>query len=151
MLSHFKVSFSVLHDSDTPFRRDGAGNGAWSANKMILQEIEATRAAGGRVVHRISVPAFELAHLPVAKDKHGYAIFPSDKEKPWKMVEALKSDEALRESVSQVFDDLVSLHATEMPFERDTLAALQAAVDVWATDHSPNDPRFVAAAPLESS
>jgi ABC-type branched-subunit amino acid transport system ATPase component len=63
MLSHFKVSFSVLHDADTPFRRDGAGNGAWSANEMILQEIEATRAAGVRVVHRISVPTFELAHL----------------------------------------------------------------------------------------
>ena len=39
----------------------------WSANEMILQEIEATRAAGVRVVHRISVPAFELAHLPVAR------------------------------------------------------------------------------------
>ena len=93
--------------------------------RLILREIEATRAAGVRVVHRISVPAFELAHLPVAKDKHGYAIFPSDKEKPWKMLEALKSDEALCESVGQVFADLVSPHATEMPFEGDTLAALQ--------------------------
>ena len=67
------------------------------------------------------------------------------------MVEALKSDEALRESVGQVFADLVSLHATEMPFEGDTLAALQAAVDVWATHHSPNDPRFVAAVPPQAA
>ncbi len=142
MLRHFKVPFSVLHDADTPFRRDGAANGPWSANGAILEEIDATRAVGVRVVHRVSIPSFELAHLPVGRDEDGHAIFPADKEKPWKMVEALRSDEAVRESVRQVLDDLVSPDASEAPFDGDVAAPLEAAVRSWADDNSPDDPRF---------
>jgi len=142
MLRHFKVSFSVLHDADTPFRRDGSANGAWSANEVILHEIANTRAAGVRVVHRVSVPDFELAHLPVATDEQGYAVFASDKEKPWRMVEALKSDAAAREGVRLGLTELLSCEAAETLLTGDGLAGLHEAVIAWANLHSCNDPRF---------
>jgi hypothetical protein len=142
MLRHFKVPFAVLHDADTPFRLDGAANSAWSANHTILQEIDATRTTGLRVVHRISIPSFELNHLPTAKDKNGYVIFAAEKEKPWKMVEALGSNEAVRKSIRGVLDDLVSPDTPESPFESNTFAGLEGAVNAWAQQNSPQDPRF---------
>ena len=146
MLRHFKVPFSVLHDTDTPFRRDGSANSAWSANGTILQEIDAARGAGIRVVHRVSIPSFESTHLPIEKDKDGHVIFAADKEKPWRMVEALGAGEAVRKSVRGVLDDLVSTDAPEAACAGDAIAGFEIAVRVWAERNSPNDPRFIAAA-----
>lgn len=143
MLRHFKVPFSVLHDSDAPFRRDGAANSAWTANNTILEEINATRADGVRVVHRISLPTFELAHLPVEADDRGQAIFAADKEKPWKMVDALRSQQQARGSVSRLLEDLLSADAREVPFAEDVLERLGQAIAAWAQQNSPDDPRFV--------
>jgi len=142
MLNHFKVPFSVLHDADTPHRKDGAGNTAWSANGAITEEIGAARSSGIRVVHRVSIPTFELAHLPVSRDEDGYAKFTSDKDKPWNMVAALGTNDGARMSVRQTLNELVSPSAPERPFEGDVLTEVEKAVISWAQQHSPGDPRF---------
>jgi hypothetical protein len=147
MLRHFKVSFSVLHDSDTPYRRDGAANSAWRANADILEEVAAARTAGLRVVHRICVPVFELAHLPVEKDEAGHAKFPQDKDKPWRMLEALEADNRVRGAVRKTFDELRSAEAPDGPFDGDGLEAFLESVTAWAAEHSPSDPRFFAKGP----
>jgi ABC-type branched-subunit amino acid transport system ATPase component len=142
MLKHFKVSFSVLHDADTPYRRDGAANAAWQANAAILQEIESARSSAVRVVHRISIPTFELDHLPTTSDEAGHAKFTSGKDKPWNMVSALRNDDGAKESVRRVLDELVSANALQPPFKGDVLAQLEKAVTSWAQEHSAGDPRF---------
>lgn len=143
MLRHFKVPFSVLHDADAPFREDRAANSAWSANRTILEEIEAARVDGIRVVHRISLPTFELAHLQAEKDVEGRVIFAGDKEKPWKMVEALRSHQETRERVNHLLEDLLSSEAPEAPFTGDVPTKLRKAVTSWAEHNSPGDMRFL--------
>jgi hypothetical protein len=147
MLRHFKVSFSVLHDSDTPYRRDGTANSAWRANAGILEEVAAARAAGLRVVHRICVPAFELAYLPIEKDEAGNAKFPRDKDKPWHMLAALEADDRLRGAVRKTLYELRSAEAPDGPFDGDGLEALLESVMAWAAEHSPSDTRFFGKGP----
>jgi putative ATP-dependent endonuclease of OLD family len=147
MLRHFKVSFSVLHDSDTPYGRDGTANSAWEANAGILEEVAAARTAGLRVVHRICVPAFELVHLPVEKDEAGHAKFPPDKDKPWRMLAALEADDRVRGAVRKTFDELRSAEAPDGPFDGDDLKVLLDSVTAWAAEHSPSDTRFFGKSP----
>jgi putative ATP-dependent endonuclease of OLD family len=142
MLNHFKVPFSVLHDADSPYRKDGASNTAWGANEAITKEIGAAKSSGIRVLHRVSVPTFEFVHLPVAIDKDGYAKFASEKDKPWSMVAALGTNELAGMSVRQILNELISPKAPEPPFEGDVLAEVEKAVISWAQQHSPKDPRF---------
>lgn len=142
MLRHFKVPFSVLHDSDPPCRIDGSVNPAWTANHTIYMEIQAARQAGIRVVHRVSIPTFELAHLPVEVDEQSRAKFPSDKEKPWKMLSALRSSDDVQRSVRRVLEDLLPGNSDDAPFRGEYSAELRATVDAWAQAHSRDDPRF---------
>jgi len=107
ILSHFKVAFSILHDTDCPVRKDGKRNGAWTANFELHSCIEEARHVD--VVHRVSIPNFEFEHLPVEKDSDGYAKETPSKEKPWRMVEAINSSQAVRESVIRVLDELISI------------------------------------------
>jgi ABC-type branched-subunit amino acid transport system ATPase component len=142
MLRHFKVPFSVLHDSDTPYRRDGLANSAWTANAALVQEISNARKAGIRVVHRVSIPAFELAHLPVDKNKAGHAKFPGERDKPWRMLTALAGNPDAATSVQNVLEQLVSRDAAEEPFEGNFDKGLSDRVVEWAGKNSPGDPRF---------
>jgi energy-coupling factor transporter ATP-binding protein EcfA2 len=141
MLRHFGVPFAVLHDTDTPFLRNGRVNPAWSANAGIGEEIAEARAGGIRVVHRVSIPGFELAHVPVAKDGEGHAEFPKDRDKPWKMLSALKGAEKVRASVRAVLAELVSDKSPEAISEGDVLAVLGKLVQDWGRENSAGDAR----------
>ena len=147
MLRHFKVPFSVLHDSDAPFRRDASANPAWTVNSTVSTEIREARNAGIRVIHRVSVPTFELVHLPVEKDETGHAKFPAERDKPWRMLTALASDGQAAASVEALLKELVSAEGVETPFDGDFSAALLARVVAWAEEKSVGDPRFHARSP----
>jgi len=147
MLRHFKVPFSVLHDSDTPYHRNGSANPAWAANTGIYREIAAARTDGIRVVHRISLPIFELAHIPVEKDETGHAKFPPGKDKPWHMLTSLDADERAISSVRRVLDDLLSTTARQEALDADFEDTLLRSVTAWANEHSPGDPRFFGRSP----
>ena len=53
MLQHFKVNFSILHDSDYPKNINGKVNGAWTGNQKIYEQILNIRLEKVRVIHRI--------------------------------------------------------------------------------------------------
>ena len=142
MLTHFKVPFSILHDSDSPRRRDGKVNGAWTANLELHAEIKAAREAGVRVVHRISLPHFEYAHLPVQKTDDGSLQDTSEEEKPWNMNLAVAQQTEIQNSVKAILKDLTSGAAKEEPFDGPFEAGLQEAVKSWAVAHRITDPRF---------
>lgn len=147
MLRHFRVPFSVLHDSDTPCRLDGSANSAWTANAALAEEISDARRRGIRVVHRISIPSFELAHLPVERDEKGHAKFPSDRDKPWNMLTALSGNSDAAASVKKILEDLLSDGTAEEPWAGDLGIGLSEQVVAWATKHSPGDPRFAVKSP----
>lgn len=142
MLRHFRVPFSVLHDADTPRRLDGSVNSAWTANKAISREIGEARNAGIRVVHRVSIPTFELAHLPVERDEAGHAKFPAERDKPWRMLTALASSPEAAASVKKVLEELTSNDVSEEPFGGDFEQYLSDHIGAWADAYSSGDPRF---------
>lgn len=129
MVTHFKVSFSVLHDTDSPKRSDGKGNSAWTMNSRIADAIAVARAAGLTVRHQVSVPDFERRfQLDEAQD-----------DKPWHLYESLKADETKRAAATKLFEGLVSgdshlpFDAGKMKAANDVLLdALQAEVRAWA-------------------
>lgn len=62
ILNHFKVNYSILHDSDSPkVQRDGKYivNSMWTINQKINNEVEAGRRKGLNIKTFISVPNFE--------------------------------------------------------------------------------------------
>jgi hypothetical protein len=113
MLRHFKVDFSILHDTDWPKRKDGKKNNAWEANEIVYKEILLARDAGVRVIHRLSIPNFELAHMPVEITEDGTLLDPPATDKPWSMVTAVKTNSTVRESVARVLSELTNETPTE--------------------------------------
>jgi len=142
ILSEFRVSFSVLHDADTPFRRDGISNGSWTANRQISDAIERIRKRGVRVVHRISMPGFEYVHLPLQYSKDGELVETSSTEKPWRTVQAIRKDKKVGASILAVLNDLTSPTAAEVPYSGDLEKTLMSEVQSWAEKHCPKDARF---------
>ena len=142
ILSEFNVSFAILHDADAPIRRDGSANGAWTANKDIYEAIQTIRARGVRVIHRISVPGFEYAHLPLQYTKAGDLIETNSKDKPWQTVQAINQDAKVETSILSVLTDLTSSESEETLFGDDFLKALKDEVQKWAAQCCPKDPRF---------
>ncbi|MBU1397493.1 MAG: ATP-dependent endonuclease [Proteobacteria bacterium] len=142
ILSEFRVPFAILHDADTPLRRNGSANGAWTANKVIYEAIQAIRARGVRVVHRISVPGFEYAHLPLQHAKDGDLIETNSKDKPWRAVQIIKQDAKVETSILSVLTDLTSSESEEALFGGDFLKAIMDEVQKWATQYCPKDLRF---------
>jgi hypothetical protein len=142
MLSHFQVSFSVLHDSDVPFTSLGRSNPAWSANTAIGQEIEAARGGGVRVVHRVSIPTIELAHAKPEVDECGRLLMPSPKDKPWQFLQRLKTDPDVHARVRKLLTELRAADAVEMPFPEGFAEGLPRAVRAWAEEFAPEDRRF---------
>jgi putative ATP-dependent endonuclease of the OLD family len=142
MLKHFKVSFAVLHDADSPRRRDNKANSAWTANGDLHQDIKKTREAGVRVVHRVSVPYFEMVHLSDDTVDEDLVRDARDKEKPWRARQAVISNPAVETSVRSVLDELTSKVAREEPFEGDFADGIKAAVQTWAAENAPDDVRY---------
>lgn len=142
MLSHFKVPFSILHDTDNPKRMDGKNNGAWTVNSTIYSAIKEARKQDVRVVHRVSLPNFENHHLPVEVNEDEYIVDTPSKEKPWNMLEKVRaSDEAIR-SVMALLQDLLRDGSAQEPFEVSFDKILDAKLKMWAQKNAPKDKRY---------
>ena len=82
------------------------------------------------------------AHLPVEIADCGELVDPPSKEKPWRMVRALRSEDNVRRSLEAVLNDLLNGQAREAPFDGDFSDSLQEAVIAWAQNKCPDDARF---------
>jgi len=142
ILSEFRVSFAVLHDADTPLRRDGGRNGSWSANSDIYRAVQAIRGQGIRVVHRVSVPGFEYIHLPLRLDENGELIETNVKHKPWRTVEAIQQNQKVEASILAVLTDLTSSVSEESLYGDDFENTLLDEAQRWASEYCPKNPRF---------
>lgn len=143
MLSHFKVNFSVLHDSDYPKNKKGNANNVWSGNLDIYNAIKNARANGIRVVHRISISTFEVAHDKIELDESGNYLSGSSKDKPWLMYQKIKDNDAVKKSVENVLDDLIDANCSEEPFDKLFSESLPEKFTEWVAKNGIKDPRFV--------
>lgn len=137
MLQNFKVTYSVLHDSD--FATKGV---AWSANERIYSSVQESRKHGCKVIHRFSIPTFEFQHLPIVYDKNKKIKEHADKEKPWNFISKMKNSEVIKKTVKGVFDELFSDTAIEDQFNKDTIKSLTNEVNRWTKKYCPKDERF---------
>jgi len=142
MLAHFKVDFSVLHDSDYPKNKNGNANNVWSGNKDIYKEIQKSRAQGVRIIHRTSISTFEVVHDELLLDGDGIYIASSAKDKPWLMYNKIKEDSAVKNSVESLLDDLLDGNRDEEPFEKDFISGLNERFKTWVISSGIKDPRF---------
>lgn len=142
ILEQFEVPFSVLHDADKPFRSDGHANGAWTANKQLHDAIENIRSKGTRVVHRISIPTFEYAHLPYNPSEDGLLLDFPGKDKPWGLVDAIRTNPEVRQSAQRVLTELLDSDVEQRPEVGPFAAYLEGIVTDWATANCPKDRRF---------
>lgn len=96
MLRHFKTNFGIVHDIDWPYKKDGSGNGMWTINTTIRNEIIKCRGNGQTVYHRWSIPDFErfLGGEELGKDK------------PYTAFKRISSDEKLKERVQDLISSL---------------------------------------------
>lgn len=71
VMTHFKIDFGLVHDADSPYKRNGHKNGMWAENDKIRTSMQAAREAGLKVRHRVSIPDFEryLGGEEASKDK----------------------------------------------------------------------------------
>lgn len=139
VLRHFKIDFGIVHDADSPFRKDGAANGMWSENIKIREAIQRARAEGMTIRHRVSIPDFER-YLDADE---------ASKDKPLNAYIRVVDDNDLGTKVQMLLKDLIEGDQHE-PFDVDVLAeggdyaaALQRVVIAWATKQGlQNEPRF---------
>lgn len=142
ILNEFSVPFAILHDADTPLRKDGSINGAWSANIKIYEAVERIRRRGIRVVHRVSIPGFEYIHLPLQPPKDGILIETNPKDKPWHTVQAIMKDKKVESSVLSVLTDLTNSKSEESLYPDKFEKMLLEEVQAWARKYCPKDPKF---------
>lgn len=71
VMTHFKIDFGLVHDADSPYKRNGHKNGMWTENEKIRTSMQSARQAGLTVRHRVSIPNFEryLGGEEASKDK----------------------------------------------------------------------------------
>lgn len=98
MLSHFKVSFALLHDIDSPKTAGGGRkNGMYTFNSQICSAVADAQKSGLQVTHYCSCPAFEQHHsmaVPI-------------KDKPFEACRIVRVDAEVRTSVSDVLQQLL--------------------------------------------
>jgi putative ATP-dependent endonuclease of OLD family len=139
LLTHFRIPFGVIHDTDSPFRTDGKRNGAWTENQTIANAIAEARVQKIETRHRVSVPDFErrLGGLEETKDK------------PIRAYRRVSDDAFWRAEVKHLFTDLYC-GPVHQPFQdlkpdstpEEILIAIGKAVQSWAEKESPDDARF---------
>ena len=132
IFTHFKIPFSVLHDSDAPITKKGGKSSAWTANERIMTSLNEARRSGLRVVHRVSIPDFERSH----------DLKEVEKEKPFNFRKQINDVASIQASVKKVLDELVSETTTECLFENSNDVLVEA-VKYWAKEKAPEDTRFV--------
>ena len=112
------------------------------SNKKIYDEAVTIRNQGVRVVHRVSVPGFEYAHLPIYRMDSGELIETSSKDKPWNTIRAMQENKAVEGSVLSILTDLTNPSSAESSYRGSFEGDLLAEVEKWATEHCPQDSRF---------
>lgn len=134
LITHFGIHFGVLHDVDTPKRKDGKNNGMWTLNTKIEAAIQDAKKKGLVVRHRLSLMNIEYT----------LGIHDTDKEKPLLAYKAVKHDNDLKEQVKALFNDLYQSeqHAPELAEGGSYEEQLTQHVLSWAAKHYPNDERF---------
>ncbi|MFD2597003.1 ATP-dependent nuclease [Sphingobacterium griseoflavum] len=143
MLAHFKVNFSVLHDSDYPKNKKGHVNNVWTGNQNIYKEIQTAREQGIRVVHRTSISTFEVAHDKIELDEQGNYLSGTSKDKPWLMYQKVKDNNEIKKSVEKVLDDLIDCECNEEPFDKPFSEILNEKFAEWVALNEIKDPRFI--------
>lgn len=132
IFKHFKIPFSVLHDSDAPITKKGGKSSAWPANERIMASLLEARRSGLRVVHRVSIPDFERRH----------DLKEVEKEKPFHFRKQINDNASIQVLVKNVLDELVSETTDECLFENSNDVLVEAVKD-WAKEKAPKDTRFV--------
>jgi predicted ATP-dependent endonuclease of OLD family len=143
MLTHFKIDFSVLHDTDYPKNKKGNINNVWTGNQDIYTQITNARKSGLRVVHRVSMSTFEVAHNDIELDEDGNYKSSSAKDKPWMMYQKIKDEDDVKKSVEIILDDLIGTECKEEPFDKDFLEGLVEEFQRWVGEKGIKDMRFV--------
>lgn len=133
VLRHFKIPFGVLHDSDTPYSKNGAKNGMWTENGKIWDEVDLARTEGLNVRHRVSIPDFERR----------IGLDAAESGKPLTAYLTVKADDDLQASVRELMIEL-SESAEVCPVggavaKDDYLAALLAQATQWATENGEHE------------
>lgn len=130
VMTHFKIDFGIVHDSDTPFKKTGDKNGMWTENEKIRNAVLRARAAGLAVRHRISIPDFE--RFLGGKEE--------SKDKPLNTYLIVAKDDALAKSVQELITSLLA-SAQHEPFADgalgvgDYLSWLNTVVQAWAKEN----------------
>jgi len=140
MLRHFKINFSIVHDIDFPFNKNGDKSSSWNANIQIADLISKCRDEGLIVNHRISLPGFEMQYVKLDKDQDGKLKLPSSKDKPWKMIQSMKNHEVF-ERVEVLFKSLLNEEnniITKSPGEY-----FDKQIKKWVEDNEINDIRVM--------
>jgi len=116
VLRHFRVGFSVLHDSDGPRTIKGTKSSAWEANSRIYAELVAAhRDDKLRVIHHVSVPDFERE----------CGLTPHGKDKPWWAFKSVREDATVLSAVTRVLRSLLPDATAFAPLKPDGPEAQQ--------------------------
>lgn len=134
VMTHFKIDFGIVHDADSPFKRNGHKNGMWTENEKIRDLLVKARDGGLRVRHRISVPDFErfLGGEEESKDK------------PLNTYLVVTKDDAKAQRVQDLLTSLLSSEQHE-PFVDGALGAggylhwLSSVIQDWANDNGQSE------------
>lgn len=134
VMSHFKINFSIVHDCDSPFKRNGHKNGMWTENKKIRDAIKEARGNGLTVRHRISVPDFERF---LDGDEES-------KDKPFNAFIKIQTDESLKHNVQELLHDLLTgenhdCFPPEKLSGKEYLDILLEDITEWAAKNNLND------------
>lgn len=134
VMTHFKINFGIVHDTDSPFNKNGGKNGMWTENEKIRNAVLSARGAGLTARHRVSVPDFERF---LGEDEES-------KDKPLKTYLVVAKDDALAQRVQQQMQALLSSEQHE-PFPDgalgvgDYLSWLNTVVQSWGKENGVSD------------
>jgi len=142
MLNHFKIDFSILHDSDYPKTKNGGANSAWTGNEKIAEEIKKCRNNGLNVIHRIAFSTFEVEHLGIKVKENGEVKLPKGQSKPFEMYKLIGDDKEVKKSVEKILDELSDLKSKQEPFENKTAFDTDTIFKEWVTEKKIKDQRF---------
>jgi putative ATP-dependent endonuclease of OLD family len=134
VMTHFKIDFGIVHDTDSPFKKNGHKNGMWTENDKIRNAVLNARAAGLTARHRISIPDFErfLGGEEESKDK------------PLNTYLIVAKDDALAQRVQELMSALLTSvqhepFADEALGEGNYLTWLNTVVQTWAKENGVSD------------
>ncbi len=138
VMTHFKIDFGIIHDADSPFKKNGHKNGMWTENEKIRNAVLNARTAGLAARHRISIPDFErfLGGEEESKDK------------PLNTYLSVTNDDGLAQRVQELMTALLE-SAQHEPFhdgalgDADYLSWLNTVAQAWAKENGVSgDVRF---------